>query len=228
MSQTGNREDKRRTPSTLNGELMNVFQNSHLHSPQQHDHCKVQLENAQEVAPFPLGQQWMSEDLIQISVVTGCCIFLCSVLHPLTRITVSLCLWERPPPYLYSTWSFVRVFSEYFSFTTPPQSNSLSRWRLSKKWLPPPLCAPCIAWNLTFFTHTSFFLSFSLCLCFSHSRSSSRVLLWFCPAFCFIISHTRLDKHTLSCLETHTHTHSNADWLDPDVFRHLFSGHLTL
>ncbi len=125
--------------------------------------------------------------------------------------------------------SFLRIFQ--FHHPTPPQSNSLSRWRLSKKWQPPPLCAPCIAWNLTFFTHTSFFfffLSFSLCLCFSHSRSSSRVLLWFCPAFCFIISHTRLDKHTLSCLEAHTYTHSNADWLDPDVFRHLFSGHLTL
>lgn len=162
--------------------------------PQQHDHSKIQLGNAQEVAPFPLGQQWMSEDLIQTSVVTGCCMFLCGVLHPLTIIRVFLCLWERPPPYLFSTW----VFSEYFGFTTPIQSDS--QRRLSKKWQPPPLCTPCIGWNLTFFTHTSFFLSHSV---FHFSRSSSWVLLWFCPAFCSKISHTRLDKHTLSCCETH-------------------------
>lgn len=228
MSQTGNREDKRRTPSTLNGELMNVFQNSRLHSPQQHDHSKVQLENAQEVAPFPLGQQWMSEDLIQISVVTGCCIFLSSVLHPLTRITVSLCLWERPPPYLYSTWSFVRVFSEYFSFTTPPQSNSLSRWRLSKKWQPPPLCAPCIAWNLTFFTHTSFFLSFSLSLFFTQQIILSGASLVLSSVLFHNLPHKAGQTHSFMLRNTHTHTHSNADWLDPDVFRHLFSGHLTL
>ncbi len=145
------------------------------------------------------------------------------MLHPLTIITVSLCLWERPPPFLYSNFckSFLRIFQ--FHHPTPPQSHSQSRWRLSIKWQPPPLCAPYIAWNLTFFTHTSFFLTLFV---FHTSRSSSWALLWFCPAFCFIISHTWLDKHTLSCLETHTH--SNADWLDPDVFRHLFSGHLTL
>lgn len=82
---------------------MNVIKNSILHSSQQHDHSKVQLENAQEVALFPLKQQRMSVDLIQTSVMmNGSCIFLCGVLHPLTRIWVSLCLWERD---LLSTWT---------------------------------------------------------------------------------------------------------------------------
>lgn len=99
--------------------------------------------------------------------------------------------------------SFLRIFQ--FHHPTPiKQSEPVTPLQ---KMTAPTSLRPLHSMEFNFL-YSHFFLSFFLShsLCFSHSRSSSRVLLWFCPAFCFIISHTRLDKHTLSCLDTHTHT----------------------
>lgn len=209
MSQTGNREDKRRTPSTLNGTWTNVLENSSLYSPQQHDHSKVQLENAQEVAPFPLGQRWMSADLIQISVVTDYSIFLCSVLHPLTRITVSLCLWERPPPYLYS------IFCKSFpSFTTPPHPTPIKQSEpvtSLQKMTAPTSLRPLHSMEFNFL-YSHFFLSHSLC--FSHQQiillGASLVLS---SVLFHNLPHTAGQTHSFMLRNTYTHTHTFKCWL---------------
>jgi len=121
---------------------------------------------------------------------------------------------------------FHKSFHRIFGFH-PKQSEQQTVTSLQKTTAPTSV-RPLHSMEFIFLcSHFSFFLS--LCV-FHTSRCSSRELLRFCPAFCSIISHTRLDKHTLSCLDTHTHTHTHTqmltDWIQ--MFLGLFSGRLTL
>lgn len=106
---------------------------------------------------------------------------------------------------------FCKRFLRIFRFH-PKQSELLTVTSIQKTTAPTSL-RPLHSMEFNFLLLTLLFLCFFFS--FHTSRSSSWALLWFCPAFCSIISHTRLDKHTLSCLGTHTHTHTQSltDWI---------------
>lgn len=210
MSQTGKREDKRRTPSTLNWVLMNVIKNSVLHSSQKHDHSKVQLENAQEVALFPLKQQRMSVDLLFRHLWWMAVVYFYAVCSTLWREFGCLCLCGRD---LLSTWTkldLLQEISQNLFLGFAPNSQSYRWWHLSKKLQPPPLCAPCIAWNLTFLTHTSlsvFFFSF-----FSHQQILLLGASLILSSFLFHnLPHTAGQTHSFILRHTHTHTQMLTD-----------------
>lgn len=126
------------------------------------------------------------------------CIFFCSVLHPLTRSGIFVCLWcvDLLP-------TFELDLLQEFSWNillfhpTPFKDGDVSPKNDCPQHHPTP---PCIAWNSTFFTQSS--PPLSLCV-FHTSRSSSCLIL---PSVLLCnLPHTAGQTHSFMLRHTHTH-----------------------
>jgi len=147
----------------------------------------------------------MSVDLIQTSVMTGSCIFVCSVLHPLTRIRVSLFVGETSA-LLGLNLIFHKSFLRIFGFH-PKQSEQQTVTSLQKTTAPTSV-RPLHSMEFIFLcSHFSFFLSLSLC--FLHQQMLLSGTSTILSSFLFHnLPHTAGQTHSFMLRHTHTHTHT--------------------